>query len=212
MFIFLRKYGKIILIYFMVGVWIKMDSINPFNDKCIVNQNDVYLYFEIIRQLKPESVIDIGMFLKRIGAVSRQAMDAEIGTDIELCGVEEMPECSVGVYSVIYDKIWSTVEFLNGNGVTQAKENFDKPDEPAESAESELSEAAEKSYDLAVMLRTDKCLNAYDERRIVSHIAGEAAYLLLDDDGYERNKELLAFKSYRELELEQDRYKIVILK
>lgn len=161
-----------------------MEIVKYFGDKCIVNQNDVYLYFEIIRQLKPERVLDAGSFLKRIGAVSRQAMNLEIGADVELCGIDVMPQCSAGIYSVIYDKVWNVRDFLNVN---------------------------EKFYDLAFMLRTDTCLEESDERCIVSRIAREASYLVLDNDGYERNKELLAFKSYRELELEQDRYKIVIL-
>lgn len=166
-----------------------MDSVKSFGDKCIVNQNDVYLYFEIIRQLKPERVIDIGMFLKRIGAVSRQAMNVEIGADVELCGVDVMPECSAGIYDVIYDKVWSVLEFAGA--------------EPAEK---------EKLYDVAFMLRTDMCIGISDERKLVKRIVKEASYLVADDAGYERNKELLAFKGYRELELDGSGYKIVILK
>lgn len=182
-----------------------MNSLKSFGDKCIVNQNDVYLYFEIIRQLKPESVLDAGMFLKRIGAVSRQAMNAEISAGVELCGIDVMPECGAGVYGVIYDKVWNVKDFLNGIYCAKAREKDKEP------AKRKLAADTEKLYDLAFMLRTDACLASSDERRIVSRIAGEASYLVLDDDGYERNKEVLLFKSYRELELEQDRYKIVIL-
>lgn len=207
MFVFLRKYGKIILIYFMVGVWIKMDIVKSFGDKCIVNQNDVYLYFEIIRQLKPERVIDAGMFLKRIGAVSRQAMNLEIGADVELCGVDVIPQCRAGIYGVIYDKVWNVRDFLNVNETycTKISKNHKEPDELK-------LEGAKKLYDLAFMLRTDTCLEEHDERRIVKRIEREASYLVVDKEGYERNKELLLSKSCRELELEQDRYKIVILK
>ncbi len=160
-----------------------MDNIRSFADKCIVNQNDVYLYFEIIRQIKPERIIDVGMFLKRIGAVSRQAMGMEIGRNVELCGIDAMPECSAEVYSTIYDRIWSIKEF-DGN--------------------------TEKKYTLAFMLRAGACLDDYDERCIVSRVAKETSYLVADDAGYERNKELIAFRSCRELTLGDDKYKIVI--
>lgn len=183
-----------------------MDGVKEFVNKCIVNQNDVYLYFEIIRQLKPERVIDAGMFLKRIGAVSRQAMNVEIGEDVELCGVDAMPECSAAVYDVIYDKVWNVSNFLSK---IEDAESWKKP---KKADELKPEAAAEKAYDIAFMLRTDMCFDLSEERRIVRHIIREASYLVLDDEGYERNKELLAFKSYRELELEQDKYKIVILK
>lgn len=183
-----------------------MEDAKTFGDKCIVNQNDVYLYFEIIHQLKPEKVIDAGMFLKRIGAVSRQAMNAEIGTDIELCGIDVMPECSAGIYNVIYDKFWNVRDFLNEIPSTQVEDN------PEESGEMKLTSATEKSCTLAFMLRSGSCFAPSDERRIVSRIASEASYLVMDYDGYERNKELLLFKNYRELQLERDKYKIVILK
>lgn len=172
-----------------------MDNVKSFVNKCIVNQNDIYLYFEMFRQLKPSKVIDIGMFLKRIGAVSRQAVSSEIGADVKLFGIDVMPECGVGVYSTIYDRIWSVGGFA---GMEEAMEET-------------IEKTMEKTYDLAFMLRTDKCLSISEESGIVSRIAKEASYLVVDDDGYERNKGLLAFRGYRELVLDNDRYKLVIL-
>ena len=160
-----------------------MDGIRSFGDKCIVNQNDVYLYFEIIRQIKPEKVIDAGMFLKRIGAVSRQAMNAEIGGNVKLWGIDCMPECSAKVYGTVYDRICSADEFLR---------------------------CSEEAYDLAFMLKTEKCISASYEKNIIGRISDSASYLVLDEAAYERNRVVLAFRNYRELALDSDKYKIVI--
>ncbi len=224
----------------MVGVWIRVDNIRSFVDKCVVNQNAVYLYFEIVRQIKPERIIDVGMFLKRIGAVSRQAMGMEIGRNVELCGIDAMPECSAGVYGTIYDRIWSIEEFAENEGTIESDEGNKKAenvedankaenvegdkkadntevDKKAENIENaKKSENAEgvgnikKKCTLAFMLRAGACLDDYDEKRIVSRIAREASYLVTDDACYERNKELLSLKSCRELTLDDDKYKIVI--
>ena len=48
------------------------------------NENDIYLYFETIEQLEPKHILDVGMFLKRIGSVSRKVMDREVLADIRL--------------------------------------------------------------------------------------------------------------------------------
>ncbi len=200
----------------MVGVWIRVDNIRSFVDKCIVNQNAVYLYFEIVRQIKPERIIDVGMFLKRIGAVSRQAMGMEIGRNVELCGIDAMPECSAGVYGTIYDRIWSIEEFAENEGTTESDEGDKKAENIASDNKAENTENAEgvgnikKKCTLAFMLRAGACLDDYDEKRIVSRIAREASYLVTDDACYERNKELLSLKSCRELTLDDDKYKIVI--
>ena len=44
----------------------------------MLKKNDIYIFFETMKQLEPHSILDIGMFFKRIGAVSRNAMDEEI--------------------------------------------------------------------------------------------------------------------------------------
>lgn len=70
----------------------------------ITDRNDIYLYFEWIKQTNPQSVLDFGVFLQRIGAVSRQVMNCEISKNIVLEGVS-MNEEVQPVYTRIYDKI-----------------------------------------------------------------------------------------------------------
>lgn len=75
-------------------------------DKCLVEEADIYLYFEIIRQLNPKSVIDIGMFLRRIGAISRQVMGVEIENTVKLDAINIFDNKGPNVYSVIYNNIY----------------------------------------------------------------------------------------------------------
>ena len=35
----------------------------------ITDRNDIYLYFEWIKQTKPTSILDFGIFLQRIGGL-----------------------------------------------------------------------------------------------------------------------------------------------
>lgn len=78
----------------------------------IINQNDMYLYFEIINQIEPDSIIDIGMFLKRIGAISRQVNGFFVPDNVVLDGIDIMPHLSVKVYEKIYDNIASIADLI----------------------------------------------------------------------------------------------------
>jgi len=70
----------------------------------ITDSNDIFLYFEWIKQTKPAQVLDVGMFLQGIGAVSRQAMNCEIPENIILHGVS-LSEKILPVYTQIYDQM-----------------------------------------------------------------------------------------------------------
>lgn len=78
----------------------------------LTNENDIYLYFEIMRQLQPTSVLDVGMFLSRIGAVSRQAMGCEVPQTITLEGVCTRESEELSVYKTVYDQIYLSWENL----------------------------------------------------------------------------------------------------
>ena len=70
------------------------------------NQNDMYLYFQMINELQPDSVLDAGMFLKRAGSVSRQMMGCGISEDVRLDGIDFFPELQLPVWKTIYNKIY----------------------------------------------------------------------------------------------------------
>lgn len=95
----------------------------------VTDENDIYIYFEVIKRVQPSYVLDFGMMLKRIGALSRQAMSCRISQDVSLDGVDLYSDIKLPIYQVIYDQIYCV-------------ENL--PD---------------KKYDLAIALRMEKNIN-----------------------------------------------------
>ncbi len=71
----------------------------------VTDENDIFFYFEMIRQVRPESVLDHGMFLRSIGALSRSVRDMRFSEDICLVGVDTDPVCGLGIYETVYDRI-----------------------------------------------------------------------------------------------------------
>ena len=70
------------------------------------NKNDFIAYFQIINQLNAKSVLDIGMFLKSAGCVSRQACGLEIPGHVILDGIDLFPSIHIPVYEKIYNHIF----------------------------------------------------------------------------------------------------------
>lgn len=82
-------------------------------------KNDIYIFYEAVRQLEPERILDIGMFLKRVGNVSRSAMNLSIAENTRLDGIDFFPELSLPVWNYIYDEITDYREwFPAGNTQT----------------------------------------------------------------------------------------------
>lgn len=76
-------------------------------DAVITDADEIYTYFEVIRQLSPLRILDVGMMLKRMGTVSRQAMHCEISQAVRLDGVDFYPEAELPIYHAVYDHICS---------------------------------------------------------------------------------------------------------
>lgn len=79
------------------------------------NENDIYIYFETIAQLEPKTILDVGMFLKRIGSVSRKAMDGGVPEDVRLDGVDFFPDTDFPVWKTIYHTIFEKSFFDKKN-------------------------------------------------------------------------------------------------
>lgn len=79
--------------------------------RTIIDDAEIYVYFELIERLAPKRILDFGMFLKRIGTVSRQAMDREIPSDVWLEAVDLFPEIKLPVYKRVYDEITPLTEW-----------------------------------------------------------------------------------------------------
>lgn len=118
------------------------------------NENDIYMYFETIGQLEPQRVLDIGMFLKRIGSVSRKVMDRELPAEVCLDGIDLFPQLQFPVWDTVYDVRVSLNRFL--------------------------AEPKEKRYDLAVFLGMDAVLLELPLSQLAEALPLCARYLLVD--------------------------------
>lgn len=119
----------------------------------ITNDNDIYVYFELIRQLHPSSILDIGMFLQRIGAVCRQAMSCEIPDSTCLEGIALMGQPSLPIYRKIYDKI---------------------------SPLSDFDHTSDNLYDMAIFMHVNEWLGAKERLLFWQYITTHASVILAD--------------------------------
>lgn len=78
----------------------------------LTSETDIYAFFEIIDKAEAEHILDVGMFLKRIGSVSRQVKDKGIPADKTLTGVDFFPEVVCPVWNTIYDAIYKPNEIF----------------------------------------------------------------------------------------------------
>jgi hypothetical protein len=120
----------------------------------ITDDNDMYIYLKMIEQLQPQSVLDVGLFLQRIGAVSRQLMSCEIPADIYLDGID-LFGCTLPVYRRIYNQIQSFPSF-----------DF----------------AAEQVYDLAMLIHVNEWLRPEDRQFFWESLSSHARAILADAD------------------------------
>lgn len=84
-----------------------------------VKENDLYMYFELIEQLEPESVLDAGLFLKRAGCVCRKAMNREIPEQIRLDGIDLTCDTNFSATKNIYHNILDIRTFLKYSSARQ---------------------------------------------------------------------------------------------
>lgn len=148
----------------------------------LTNKNDIGVFFEVIEELEPHRVLDIGMFLKRIGCVSRQVMEIGSLEEVILDGIDVFPEVDFPIWKKIYNRIWCIQEFFN-NSISD-------------------------KYDIAVMLGTTGLGKKYLLPVLVETVKGTARYLLIDrlDDEWVNKFSSIEIK---ELKMEEDIYYLV---
>ncbi|MBQ1194349.1 MAG: hypothetical protein IIX45_09585 [Lachnospiraceae bacterium] len=164
----------------------------------ITNQNDIFMYFEIINQTEPSSVLDIGMFLKRIGAVSRQCMGCEIDKNIVLEGIDFMGDISAPVYNTIYNTIYGgaeDIETIIGSGASQGKYTF-----------------VDKNYDLSFAIRPEIFLREYQEEVLWQWLGTHTKYAVTEQSAGKRVEFIQDYKnckSCKELNVGEDTYLLI---
>ena len=157
----------------------------------IVNRNDMYLYFEVINQIEPAKILDIGMFLKRIGAVSRQAMSESVDGSVLLDGIDVMPEIKVDVYNHIYNH----------------QKTMDAFTEDVESAKVPFEEVR---YELVVFLNVENYVSEEQEEKIWKWLAQHSNYVITDCKEEEKLSRMKQKGRFRDIMIEEDRYGLII--
>ena len=71
----------------------------------ITDRNLIFIYFKTLQDAGISSVIDFGMLLKRMGALSRRALDLGIPEKIRLVGVDLLGAPAFPVYDGVYNCI-----------------------------------------------------------------------------------------------------------
>ena len=99
-------------------------------DFCITDRTDIFVYFEIIRQVGAKRVLDAGAFLKRIGSVSRQVGDLMLPGDIVIDAVEMRGAPMLPVYNTVYNHIYEAAklpvgEYFDIAMLLRTKDSFD---------------------------------------------------------------------------------------
>lgn len=149
----------------------------------INNFNDIYVYFQVIRQYKPTSMLDIGMFLKRIGSVSRRTMNFEGLDGVKLEGIDIFPEYTLGVYSNVYDKIY-------------------KLDEIDLLPDDEL-------YDIISIFRIDEFITKQQEKVLFNYAMENATYILSDNAFIQRQIQDGYIFKYYDITIEDEHYALI---
>ncbi len=148
------------------------------------NENDIYIFFEAIEQLEPGRVLDVGMFLKRIGCVSRKAMNREVPEETQLDGVDFFPETNFPVWDGIYDSVLDVDGFA--------------------------AKGTPDLYGLAVVLGTEEFYRQKACPFMIQNISQCARYALVSRYS-EQWKQAAPFLRSIELQVEQDRYYLLDL-
>lgn len=152
----------------------------------ITDKDEIYIYFEMLKRMQPKSVLDIGMFLKRIGAISRQAVSMRIPEEVFLYGIDFFSEVRLPVYEKVYNGILSKDLFFENCEVLVGTE--------------------EEKFDMAVLLHIEEYLNPNELRQLGEVIAHLAKGVLTDE---KIGKQLMLYgvpQEYQTLAVGENRY------
>lgn len=140
----------------------------------IVEENEVYFYFEMLNNIGGKRILDAGMFLKRIGAVSRQAMDCEIPESVQLYGIDLFPETGMAVYRNIYDEILTGEQFFGQPRMAWKHHHFDT----------------------AVLLETEACLSEEESGILWNYVLQNAESVMADTMAAQKQMRCKRIRAY----------------
>ena len=150
----------------------------------LTSETDMYAFFEIIDRTEAENILDVGMFLKRIGAVSRQVKDKEIPLEKKMTGVDFFSSTDCPVWNTIYDSIYRSNEFF------LPKNN--------------------QTYELAMMLQLEHCVDRKESVQMWNWLATHVSYIMTDWN-VEEIRKLAKFKADTEITIDNKSYRFITL-
>lgn len=150
----------------------------------LTSETDIYAFFEIIDQTEADSILDVGMFLKRIGSVSRQVKDKVIPVEKNLIGVDFFPEISCPVWKTIYNSVFTAGDFF-------ASENSQK-------------------YELAMVLQLEGSVDATKSNQMWSWLSTHVSYVMTDWSVQDIGKSA-TFKTSEEITIDNKSYRFITL-
>lgn len=122
-------------------------------NRIITGSNNIYIYFKAVDLCAVNSMLDVGMFLKRCGCISRQAMDQQIPVSVDLTGIDLMPDYPLLVYNQIYNRI---------------------------AAREEIEREPDRFYDLSVMLCLPPLVSKVEEIHLWMMAVRQSRAILAD--------------------------------
>ena len=149
----------------------------------LTNETDIYAYFEIIEEAQVNDILDVGMFLKRIGAVSRQIKDKELPQETKLTGVDFFEEISLPAWNKVYDEIYKGKEFFTPKN--------------------------QRKYELAVVMKAEQCLTRTESLQMWEWLSSHVSYIVTD--WAEGCQKLLGRGTAREIKIDDAAYWFIIL-
>lgn len=154
-------------------------------DKMILtNETDMYAFFEMIDRTEADRILDVGMFLKRIGAVSRQIKDKEISREKKLTGIDFFTEIDCPIWNTIYDSVYQPDEFF-------LPEN-------------------NQTYELAMVLQLEHCVKREESVQMWNWLSAHVSFFLTDWN-MEEVKRLVKFKTETPITIDDKSYSFIIL-
>ncbi len=148
----------------------------------ITDENDIFTYFHVINNINPTSVIDVGMLLMRVGAISRAVKGKSVDAQIRLDAFKpaEMP------YLAVYDTIYNTIY-------------------------SNCLDEIEAEYDLAVALDVAELMSDSEIELLFKWCKVHADYLFVDCKSDIVYKKAITMGQVKTIKIDENEYALICL-
>lgn len=124
-------------------------------DYILKESNDLFTYYEIINQMEAKYILDVGMFLKRVGSLTRNTVGEQLPENAFLFGVDFTPEKNFPTWENIYDRIRNIPDFME--------------------------ESLNQIYEVGIFLGVQEALPESILEKLINKMKNCVEYVLIDD-------------------------------